>query len=219
MSRTSDNALLVFAKAPVEGEVKTRLEPLLGRGGALGLHRAFLDDAIDRMMRMRSYADPYLYVAAHAIDGYPVPTRSQRGGDLGERLATAFAELFEDGYLRIAAMGIDSPTMPDSLVRDCFQLLQTRNLVLGPCDDGGYYLIGLKAPQPELFQGISWGSDEVLAQTLSRARDLGMSIALLPTLFDVDRPDDLRRLERALLLAPPGERPTHVQSFLQAKTR
>ncbi len=123
--------------------------------------------------------------------GYLPVYRVQGAGDLGRRMARAFQSSFGHGATRTVAIGTDCPGLTPELMHQAFQALSTHDLVLGPATDGGYYLIGLTAPVPELFSGISWGTKEVRAQTLQVARGRGISVFELPMLDDVDRPDDL----------------------------
>lgn len=186
------------------------MEPLLGREGALELHRALLADALARQDRLREVAEQILYLSeAGEVPGVGW-LRVQAGADLGERMATAFAECFDDGFRAVVVVGIDSPTLPDVVIADAFRSLAEADCVLGPCDDGGYYLLGLSRKAPELFEGVDWGTERVLEQTRARARDAGLRTVELPVWFDIDLPDDLARLEAA------GEGPDparHSRSF------
>jgi rSAM/selenodomain-associated transferase 1 len=122
-----------------------------------------------------------------------VEVRIQRGEDLGARLVAAFDELLRVSD-RAVVMGSDCPDLDPETIRMAFAALDDHALVLGPARDGGYYLIGLKAPAPALFEGIAWGTERVLAETLERARRLGLATRSLEVLADLDTPDDLVRL-------------------------
>ena len=119
----------------------------------------------------------------------------QQGADLGQRLANIFEKLCGEGYDQVHIINSDSPDMPCTLIRESTRLLGMAqiDLVLGPCADGGYYLIGLKKPAPQLFQEIPWSTDRVLALTLERARTLGLSCGLLEPWYDIDTCEDLNR--------------------------
>jgi hypothetical protein len=117
--------------------------------------------------------------------------RQQACGDLGARLASAAQCAFDDGCSRIAIIGTDCPALDDRIVRRAFDRLEDHDVVLGPAADGGYYLIALRSPCPDLFEGISWGETTVFQSTLARASSLGLTTDLLPTLVDIDRPEDL----------------------------
>jgi rSAM/selenodomain-associated transferase 1 len=122
----------------------------------------------------------------------------QRGEMLGDRMRNAFATLSQDHYSRIVMIGSDLPTLPAAYIEQAFDSLGTRRnaIVIGPASDGGYYLIGLRAQSPELFDSIPWSTPDVLAATLDVAKRLGLSVSLTPTWYDVDGPGDLQRVMR-----------------------
>jgi hypothetical protein len=119
---------------------------------------------------------------------------AQAGDDLGARMARAFADVFAQGYRRVLVTGTDLPTLPGSAFSEALTLLDRHDLVLGPAQDGGYYLIGLRKPAPELFAGIPWSTDRVLALTQTKAAAAGLKTALLPVRRDIDTLDDLLAL-------------------------
>ena len=121
---------------------------------------------------------------------------SQSAGDLGQRLSTAFADFLGQGRPRVVLIGSDCPGITEKTLYSAFSQLDNHELVLGPALDGGYYLIGLTAFFPELFQGIPWGTAEVLAKTTIKAANLGLNAAFLEPLTDIDRPEDLPVLEQ-----------------------
>jgi rSAM/selenodomain-associated transferase 1 len=135
---------------------------------------------------------------------------AQRGPDLGARLHNLLTDLLRAGHPGAIAVDSDSPTLPMYYVADAAQALVRRevDVVLGPCDDGGYYLIGVRAPCPELFEAMPWSTERVLSLTLERARRLGLRIYLLPAWFDVDTEADLRRLQEELTTQSTGPRRT-----------
>jgi hypothetical protein len=122
----------------------------------------------------------------------------QAEGDLGARLAAAFRSLRSGGAARTLAVGADSPTLEPEVVRDAVAALETVDVVLGPAEDGGYYLVGLRDAREELFRGIPWGTETVLAATLARAEEARLSVRMLPAWYDVDSVEDLMRLGREL---------------------
>jgi len=194
---TCDRRLLLFTKPSREGRVKTRLIGDLTPAQAAALHAAFLEDLLDRLR-----AGSFTVHLAWALDpGDEMPQGSfpglrQRGDDLGERLYTALSEAAETSAT-VAALGSDHPTLPLAVVHRAFELLEEgAEVVLGPAEDGGYYLIALRAGAVarRLFEEIAWSTDQVFPATLERCRELGLRLALLPTASDVDTPDDLRRL-------------------------
>lgn len=191
--------LLLFTKPAREGRVKTRLIGDLTAAEAAQLHAAFLADLLDRLregsfeLRLAWALDP-----DEEIPAGPVPGMRQEGSDLGERLYRALSA----GDARtVMALGSDHPTLPLSLIHRAFETLEAgADVVLGPAEDGGYYLIALRAGavHPRLFEGIAWSTDRVLPATLERCRELGLAVELLPEASDVDTPEDLRRLAERL---------------------
>lgn len=205
------NALLVFLKAPRPGEVKTRLTPALDPGLACAVHRALAEETL-RQTRPRAaeYARTVIFAPEDAAGEIArwLPgegLRPQRGGDLGARMAAAVEEAFAEGAARVVVVGADVAGLTREHVRDAVRALATRDVVLGPAHDGGYYLVGLSRPAPGLFQEIPWSTPEVLAATAARATALGLSVARLGVLRDVDTAEDVRAEWPRLsgLLAPP----------------
>lgn len=196
--------LVVFAKLPRSGEVKTRLAPALGVAGATRLYRAFLEDTvcmarrIDNVVReIRVVRHPdAVRILKERYAGFVV--REQQDGDLGSRLAGAFDSAFGDGSDYVLIVGSDHPTLPASYVRQGFEALKGAHLVLGPTEDGGYYAIGLRRyawPKAAgLLDRIAWSTPGVLAETRRRAEMLDLRHVELPSWYDVDEPDQLCRL-------------------------
>ncbi|HEV2856704.1 MAG TPA: TIGR04282 family arsenosugar biosynthesis glycosyltransferase [Thermoanaerobaculia bacterium] len=195
---SASRRLLLFTKPAREGRVKTRLIGDLTAAEAARLHTAFLEDLLDRLRE----GDFELRLAwaleeDEEIPAGPAPGVRQQGSDLGERLYRA---LSEPGAGAVAALGSDHPTLPLSLIHRAFETLETpeagADVVLGPAEDGGYYLIALRADavHPRLFEDVAWSTDRVLPTTLERCRELGLAVELLPEASDVDTPQDLRRL-------------------------
>ncbi|MBI4369894.1 MAG: TIGR04282 family arsenosugar biosynthesis glycosyltransferase [Elusimicrobia bacterium] len=129
-------------------------------------------------------------------DTVPVPFFLQHGADLGSRLTKAFKHAFQSGAKKVIIIGSDTPHLDPKDISEAFNLLGSRDAVLGPAKDGGYYLIGLKSPNPALFNGISWSTSQVLKQTLERINHQKLSLGLLPSYSDIDTPADLEMLER-----------------------
>ena len=205
------NQILVLTKLPRAGRVKTRLVGTLSASEAAQLHRACLQDTL-RMVETCGDAERWLLLAAGSGNARQFAHRlglgrhwrvgTQGRGSLGDRLARAFRRGFREGAERIVAVGSDSPWMGVERLRAAFRALVDADVVLGPAADGGYYLVGTRRFLPELFEGIPWGSERVLAATLRALRRCGASWLLLPRDFDLDRPADLRRAERLLLARP-----------------
>lgn len=191
----------VVAKSPRPGHVKTRLCPPLAPSDAASLHGAFLRDTLDGLRRL---TDVQVVVAYAPVEDRGVFETTCAGamlvpqpeGDLGTRLAAVFETLCGRGFRGVVAIGADTPTLPVAFVRRAFTLLSRPDVdvVLGPAHDGGYYLIGLTAPQPALFRDVEWSTDRVLAVTLERAAEAQLRAVCLPPWHDVDTFADLRRL-------------------------
>jgi hypothetical protein len=197
----SDSALIIFTKAPIPGQVKTRLCPPLTPDEAASLHGSLVLDLLEHSCgvastdRFLACAPPSDHVFFKILEErHGVRLLTQTGDDLGARMARAMADVFTLGYRRVLVIGTDLPTLPASAIGDAVQQLASRDLVLGPALDGGYYLIGLRKPAPELFAGIPWSTDRVLAQTQQKAAALGLSTGLLPVRRDIDTVEDLRAL-------------------------
>jgi hypothetical protein len=204
----ADRRLLLFTKPARAGRVKTRLIGDLTAGEAADLHAAFVADLVARLAPL-----PFGLAVAWALEpgeALPEPPLAglsavrQEGGDLGQRLHAALAAAAAE-VPYVAALGSDHPTLPADLVERAFALLAAgAAAVLGPAEDGGYYLIALAAERfphgipPALFAGIDWSTERVLGQTLARCRELGIALELLPSAADVDTPEDLGRLARRM---------------------
>jgi hypothetical protein len=193
--------LLLFTKPARAGRVKTRLIGDLSAGEAAELHAAFLADLVERLgkgdftLRLAWALEP-----GDELPAGPVPGVRQSGAGLGDRLFRALSEAAREAPF-VAALGSDHPTLPLALAHRAFAALEAgADVVLGPAEDGGYYLIALRAAavRRRLFDGIAWSTPGVLATTLERCRELGLAVELLPAAADVDTPEDLRRLAASL---------------------
>ena len=207
--------LLLFAKRPRAGHVKTRLVPPLRPEQAVELHRAFVSDQIRFLHSFRDRAEVELWVDGEESDadpGFPDPggirVRLQGAGDLGQRLQRAFRRCADEGATATVVIGADSPTLPEDHVRDAFaQLERGADAVVCPADDGGYVLIGLLRPVPELFHEIPWGRSNVLRATLARAREQRLALRVLAGWFDIDDAAALHRLAAELDRSGPERAP------------
>jgi uncharacterized protein len=215
-------AVAIMAKSPRPGAVKTRLcPPLLGEEAA-ALARCFLLDkiaAVRALIGARpviAYApeDAHAEFAALAPDFELVP---QRGADLGTRLHRLLGELLGAGYAGAMAIDTDTPTLPQAFLQEAVDSLRRPgpDVVLGPTEDGGYYLIGVRAAHPALFHGIPWSTAAVREVTLRQAAAAGLKAFCTPAWFDVDTPDDLQRLRATLAGADAG----HTSRFLTTFAR
>ena len=192
--------LLVFGRWPAIGQTKTRLIPSLGAAGAAGLSRRLTEHAVGVARRWRaggpgrhvrvvgSGASPASFAAWLGTDLDPM---AQASGDLGARMQHALQAALDGGATTAILMGTDCPASDAENVTRAFAHLAGADLVLGPAADGGYYLVGLRAMWPELFAGLPWGTAAVRERTLAVAADLGLRVALLPMLADVDRAADV----------------------------
>src|SRR6266850_4274175 len=207
-------ALALMAKVPFAGPVKTRLTPPLSPEEAATLSTCFLRDMTTNVLGMNGDRTEgvVLYTPSNAEaflhdllpDGFKLMV--QRGETLGERLINAAAELLSNGFESLCLINSDSPTLPGEILRAAASLLAQDGdrVVLGPSEDGGYYLIGLKHPHPELFERIAWSTAAVLAHTIERAADINLPVELLPTWYDVDDAATLRLLCDELSLLTDG---------------
>lgn len=191
--------LIVFTRHPEPGKAKTRMIPLLGAEGAANLQRQMTLRTIITSRRAARRIPVEIEVRYSGGDpagfgawlGPDLSYRPQGGGDLGRRMAKALGAAFTEGTSEAVIIGTDIPNLTDDLLERAFESLARCDLVLGPALDGGYYLIGLRRAIPELFEDVAWGTGEVLGRTRERAERLGLSVALLDPLTDVDEPEDL----------------------------
>jgi hypothetical protein len=195
--------LLQFAREPVPGRVKTRMQPVLDAAGACELHIALLTHTA-RQLAGVARCERELWVAgdpAHpalvrAASLGSASVRRQRGAELGERMCHALETALVDAQ-QVVLVGSDCPGLDDAYVEAAFAALATADVVLGPALDGGYVLIGVRRVDARLFKDVDWGTGAVLAQTLARADALGWQAALLEPRRDIDRPEDLAAWEQA----------------------
>lgn len=194
---TIDTCVAVFARLPKLGTVKTRLAAVLGDDLALAVHRALLRETLDNVLNPESYAlELWLAGDPEELDAglrvLNVVLRQQSEGDLGERMLATITQLTESGC-RAIVIGCDCPLMSCAYLCRAKDALRDHDLVLGPSEDGGYTLIGMNRPIPELFVGMSWSVTSVFRETLRRAAQLDLRVAQLDTLWDVDTVADWRR--------------------------
>ncbi|MGH9870137.1 MAG: TIGR04282 family arsenosugar biosynthesis glycosyltransferase [Candidatus Polarisedimenticolia bacterium] len=201
MHRTS-RALVVYARVPEIGRVKTRLQPRFTREQSLRLHVAMLDDTLERM-RAACAGDATLWVSwsgappADPEPGAPargLPWETQAGATLGERMLATITARCAGGFTHVVLIGSDTPHLPPSRVREAFDALDTHDVVLGPSEDGGYYLLGVRRPHISMFDGMPWGEPAVLSETRVRLRQAALSCHELERLYDIDTPEDALRL-------------------------
>jgi uncharacterized protein len=215
------NALLVVAKRPAPGRTKTRLTPPLTPEQAAMLYECFLQDTL-AIMRQVPDVQPVIAYLPAAEDGYfrqlapDFELILQEGDDLGARLDNALTHYLGQGYARVAIMNSDGPTLPPTCLAAAFAALDgDADVVLGPCDDGGYYLIGLKRPAPRLLREVRMSTPDVTADTLALAAEEGLTVVLLPTWYDVDDAASLHHLAREIAAAP-AHVALHTRALLAA---
>jgi uncharacterized protein len=195
-----------MAKVPGAAPVKSRLHAVLTPERATELYRCFLLDRLDglaalpHVARVVAFTPPEAAEQMAALAPSGVRLLAQRGDDLGARLTGVFDDLLEDGHAAVVAMDADSPTLPMEYVERAAATLSLAqaDVVIGPSDDGGYYLIGVRRHCAGLFDDVPWSTTRTRAATLARATALGLSVTLLPSWYDVDTADDLARLRADL---------------------
>jgi hypothetical protein len=222
-SRRSLCALAIMAKAPRAGKVKTRLSPPLTLDESAALNISFLKDTAENLASIAADGHAaglisYIPIGDEAAFDGLLPTAfslvPQRGDSFGERLLHAAQDILALGFASVCLIDSDSPTVPRIAFEQAVDELARPGdrLVLGPSDDGGYYLIGLKHPHPEPFAHIDWSTPAVFAQTCARARTAGLELVELPRWYDVDDAATLATLESELL---DGLRPAFAQAIAQ----
>jgi len=192
-------ALIVFAKVPRPGAVKTRLTPVLTPEEAADLYAAFLQDALAQYQTLdvdiRLYLSPPFAEAQCDFVPDGVTVHEQAGDDLGARMCTAFEDTLSAGYDAACIIGTDHPTLPSSFIREAFRTLERpQSVCIGPSEDGGYYLLGMNAFYPQVFADMRYSHPRVFADTLARTERTGASVTILPSWYDVDTPVMLQRL-------------------------
>jgi rSAM/selenodomain-associated transferase 1 len=200
MNKNSNNALILFVKAPKIGTVKTRLQPELTTEQALLLYQAMVEDIVARFGQV-GFCDLKIYFTpANSLEtlqnwlGSQFDYFPQVGNDLGNRMYHALAEMLHQKYQKVVLAGSDLPTLDAETIMRAFTLLNRAEVVVGPSADGGYYLIGMKQPHPALFQGIAWSTDKVLQQTLEKARTTALDTVQLQLQSDIDTYADVVNL-------------------------
>ena len=203
-----DASLIVVAKKPEPGFTKTRLCPPFTLQEAAQFYRCLMLDTLELAARVQDVEHCLAYdpIEAHSYFQNLVPEGfsliPQQGVDLGERLANTLADRFHQGYRKVVVMNSDGPTLPLPHIEQAFRQLQHYDVCLGMGHDGGYYLIGMKKMQPELFENIAWSSDRVIFQTLDACRRLQLKVFRLPRWYDVDVGEDLQQLRSDLANNP-----------------
>ena len=212
MTSAALKTLAIFAKYWTPGRVKTRLAKSIGDLAAAQVYRCFLEHSLRNLegctdktvvgywppeSRAEFVHDLGQWGLAHTIE-----FQVQSSGDLGTRMREHFKRQFADGATHAVLIGSDCPTVCSRTIKQALNALQTFDVVLGPSEDGGYFLIGMKQPHDNLFEGIDWSTDRVLEQTMSKIKQNGISVHQLETMNDIDEMDDLEKLLNQLNNSP-----------------
>jgi rSAM/selenodomain-associated transferase 1 len=206
-SRDNDRILVIMAKAPRPGRVKTRLARSLSVDAVTELYRCLLDDTI-ALARSLPGVDLAIMCPAPDVEelsqlaGSGTSVVAQQGDGLAAGLTSVFARFAASAGQRVVAFNSDSPHLPTTILESAFEILVTNDAVVGPTHDGGYYLVGAKAAHPALFHGDGMGTNSALDALLAGARRLHLSVAFTDPFYDIDLEDDLTRLAAELRLAP-----------------
>ena len=206
-ARNSDRLLVIMAKAPKPGAVKNRLTPRLSLQAVTAFYRCLLDDTLALAGSLVGVEIAIMCPDSDvnelaSLTGQGVRVVAQKGEGLAAGLTSVFAHFVEGPQRRIIAFNSDSPHLPRSVIEEAFETLRAHDLVVGPTDDGGYYLVGAKASHPTLFSGGGMGTSSALERLLSRARVLELSVGFEDPFYDIDVADDLIRLAAELQCAP-----------------
>lgn len=207
MPPTPRRALVVMARAPEEGRVKTRIARTTGPARALAIYRE-LAETVMRGLWSLERCEVVVAITPDSGGGALAPwlgpgwsVEGQGEGDLGDRMERAIARRFADGANQVVLIGTDTPEADAAVVLAAYDALRSHDVVVGPATDGGYYLIGVRRPEPELFRDVPWSTDQTCAATLERAKARGLAVALVEPLDDIDTEADweqwvARRYER-----------------------
>ncbi len=216
------HAVVIAAKPPVPGKVKTRLSPPLSLDQSARLYECFLVDTINTVAAIKEVdrfiafypdvpAKDLSFANVNSVSGLSqnefltdFTLITQKGIDLGERLISVFEQLFSNGYGRVTIIGSDSPNLPVAFIKRSLNDLKKSNVdvTLGPCKDGGYYLIGLKAFYSDILKGISWSTSSVFDETIEKIKKLGLGVSVLPEWYDIDNNKDLNFLKDEIFSSP-----------------
>ncbi len=212
-------ALIVMAKQPVAGQTKTRLSPPLSLSKAAELYRCLLLDTLETVREAAGHLPIKAFIAFYPAQGQSefqalapdFQLLAQQGRNLNERLSGALLSVQERGYDQVTAINSDSPALPAAFLIRAYQELDDPGIdvVLGPCDDGGYYLIGWKRPYPNLVRDVPMSTPTVLADTVALALGAGLRVAMLPSWYDVDDDAALSRMRAN------GHVGRHVEEFIR----
>lgn len=196
MATQATDMLIIFTKNPILGKVKTRLALAIGDEEALRVHQSLVKETIVKVDHC--HCDKVVYFsdginAVNIFSEHGFRQEVQTEGDLGKRMKHAFEKEFAKGYTSIVIIGTDCPEIDDASISLAFKLLEDKDVVLGPADDGGYYLLGLSTMYNELFDDIAWSTSTVFQSTVDRVHKLSLSLGLTAKKQDIDTLDDLKK--------------------------
>ena len=194
----SERRVLLFIRAPELGRVKTRLEKKMDAATVLRLYRCFVQDIIETLSTgghdmIVFFTPPHKGSAVQAWLGDAIPARAQTGKTLGDKMRNAFSDVFARDVDQVVLMGSDLPDLDIRIIDESFELLKKKDLVIGPAEDGGYYLIGWRKNSfnKDVFSGIDWGTASVFRQTMEKIHAAGLNCHVFPSWQDIDTHDDL----------------------------
>lgn len=199
MMKYADSVILIFSKAPVAGQVKTRLMPHISAEQAADLHEELTLDRL-QMCTAARLCDVQLWCSPdvnHPFfldcrENYGIPLHAQRGSDLGERMSSAIKTML-GSYRKVIIIGTDAPALDKDAVASAIEQLDSADIAMVPAEDGGYVLIGASSHHDDLLASVPWGTKRVLSSTVRNLEALGLEYGLLAECWDVDRPEDLQR--------------------------
>ena len=215
----NSSALIIMAKEPMVGSTKTRLCPPLNLEEAALLYEVLLRDTIEMVSGIKDIALAIALTPPESIEYFKRIAPSKTHfipivcANIGECLTISMNRLLDLKYERVLALNSDGPSLPAAIIHQAIQSLDNHDLVLGPAEDGGYYLVGLKQLHSKIFAEIEWSTDQVLTQTLHKAKCLGLSVHLLPVWYDIDTAYDIERLRAELKVLPSDALP-HTRKLL-----
>ncbi len=193
-----ENRLIIFTRYPTPGKAKKRLIPVLGPEKAAQLQRKMSEETLRKAKKLKNIFPVSITVFHEGGSRLEmekwlgnIAIEKQKGIDLGDKMIDAFDKAFNSKAENVVIIGSDCPDISGDIIRKAFTLLEDNDLVLGPAEDGGYYLIGLCSKENSLFCDVNWGSEHVLKQTEKKAEESGLSVAYLEELKDIDRPQDI----------------------------
>jgi rSAM/selenodomain-associated transferase 1 len=191
----TENHLIIFVKNRIAGKTKTRLARTIGNDKALAIYEELLacTHSVTAPLQYKKWVFFSEYTEENSLWGEGYEQAVQVGKDLGERMHNAFEKCFAEGAKRVCIIGTDCFELETQHLQTAFEKLEQNDMVVGPADDGGYYLLGLQEQQPELFLNKTWSTPDVLAETLETSKHLGLKVEQLSKLHDLDDENDLKR--------------------------